>query len=180
MVKNLPANAGDTGNLGLILELERSGEGHGNPLQYSCLENPMNGEVWWATVHGVWKSQTPLSNFTFFHFLLQDFSQNGSQDCVQEWRFIWTFEWGNVYFQIHSRDYWQDATSPHYWMKGFIFLLITDWWVPQFPAIGASYVSWCSSEWVSMGIKGEEGRSHSLLVNLSLKHYPLILPYSLC
>ena len=42
MVKNLPANAGDTGDLGLILELERSGEGCGYPLQYSCLENPLN------------------------------------------------------------------------------------------------------------------------------------------
>ena len=45
------------------------GEGNGIPLQYSCLENPMDGEVWWATVHGVAKSQTRLSDFTFtFHF----------------------------------------------------------------------------------------------------------------
>ena len=40
-------------------------EGNGNPLQYSCLENPMGGEAWQATVHGVTKSQTQLSNFTF-------------------------------------------------------------------------------------------------------------------
>ena len=38
---------------------------NGNPLQYSCLENPMNGGAWWATVHGVAKSWTGLSNFTF-------------------------------------------------------------------------------------------------------------------
>ena len=38
------------------------GEGNGNPLQYSCLENPMGAEVWWATVHGVAKSWTPLSS----------------------------------------------------------------------------------------------------------------------
>ena len=45
------------------------GRGHGNPLQYSCLENPMDGGAWWATVHGVAKSQTRLSDFTFtFHF----------------------------------------------------------------------------------------------------------------
>ena len=45
------------------------GEGSGNPLQYSCLENPMDGGTWWATVHGVAKSQTRLSDFTFtFHF----------------------------------------------------------------------------------------------------------------
>ena len=51
-------------------ELEISiGEGNGNPLQYSCLENPMDGGAWWATVHGVGKSRTRLSNFTFtFHF----------------------------------------------------------------------------------------------------------------
>ena len=45
------------------------GEGNGTPLQYSCLENPMDGGAWWATVHGVAKSQTRLSDFTFtFHF----------------------------------------------------------------------------------------------------------------
>ena len=45
------------------------GKGNGNPLQYSCLENPMDGEAWWAAVHGVAKSRTRLSNFTFtFHF----------------------------------------------------------------------------------------------------------------
>ena len=65
-LKHLPCNAGD---LGLIPGSGRSpGEGNGNPLQYSCLENPMDGGAWWATVHGVTKSQTRLSNFTFFHF----------------------------------------------------------------------------------------------------------------
>ena len=53
MVKNLPANAG---NVGLIPRLERSpGEGNGNPLQYSCLENPMETGAWQAIVHGVVK-----------------------------------------------------------------------------------------------------------------------------
>ena len=61
IVKNLPASAGD---MGLIPGSERSsGEGNGNPLQYSCLENPMDiGGAWWATVHGVAKSRTGLSN----------------------------------------------------------------------------------------------------------------------
>ena len=46
-----------------------SGEGNSNPLQYSCLKNPMGGGTWEATVHGVAKSQTRLSDFTFtFHF----------------------------------------------------------------------------------------------------------------
>ena len=55
-VKNLPANAGDAN---LILGSGRSpGEGNGNPLQYSCLENPMDREAWRATVHGVTQSRT--------------------------------------------------------------------------------------------------------------------------
>ena len=45
------------------------GEGNGTPLQYSCLEHPMDGGAWWAAVHGVAKSRTRLSDFTFtFHF----------------------------------------------------------------------------------------------------------------
>jgi len=50
MIKNLPASAGDTRDLGLIPGLGRSpGVRNGNPLQYSCLENPMNRGIWWAT-----------------------------------------------------------------------------------------------------------------------------------
>ena len=56
--KESACNAGD---LGLIPGLGRSpGEGHGNPLQCSCLENPMDRGAWWATVHGITKSQTRL------------------------------------------------------------------------------------------------------------------------
>ena len=61
VVKNLPANAGDTRDVGFIPGSARSpGRGNGNPLQYSCLENPMDRGAWWATVHGVAKSQTGL------------------------------------------------------------------------------------------------------------------------
>ena len=53
-------------DLGLIPGSGRCpGEGNGNPLQYSCLENPMDGGAWWATVHGVAKIQTRLKDFTF-------------------------------------------------------------------------------------------------------------------
>ena len=59
VVKKLPANAGDARDADLIPGSGRSpGGGHGNPLQYSCLENPMDRGVWWATVHGVSKSWT--------------------------------------------------------------------------------------------------------------------------
>ena len=54
MVRNPPANAGDTGDAGLIPELGRSpGEGNGNPFQYSCLENPMDRGARWVIVHRV-------------------------------------------------------------------------------------------------------------------------------
>ena len=68
VVKNLPANAGDVREAGLIPGSGRSlGGGHGNPFQYSCLENPMGRGAWWATVYGVTKSQTQLSAHTHTH-----------------------------------------------------------------------------------------------------------------
>ena len=69
VVKNPPANAGDAV---LIPGLETSpGEGNGNPLQYSCLENPMDVEAWWA---GVAKSRTRLSDFTHSAFFMVQLS----------------------------------------------------------------------------------------------------------
>ena len=61
VVKNPPANAGDLRHVGSIPGLGRSpGGGHGNPLQYLCLENPMDREAWRATVHRVMQRQTRL------------------------------------------------------------------------------------------------------------------------
>ena len=61
-VKNLPANAGDTEDTGSVPGLGRSpGGGNGNPLQYSCLENPMDRGDWQSTVHRVSKRWTQLS-----------------------------------------------------------------------------------------------------------------------
>ena len=72
LVKNRPANAGDIRNSDSIPGLGRSpGGGHSNPLQYSCLENPLDRGAWWATVHGVAKRQTwvkGLSTHTPMHF----------------------------------------------------------------------------------------------------------------
>ena len=68
-VKNLLANTGDKRNMGAIPGLGRSpGEGHGNPLQYSYLENPMDRGAWQATVHRVLYSQTHIF-FMFFTYL---------------------------------------------------------------------------------------------------------------
>ena len=60
------ASVYNAGDLGSSPGLGRSpGEGNGNPLQYYCLENPTDRGAWWATVRGVAKSRTRLSNFTF-------------------------------------------------------------------------------------------------------------------
>ena len=65
VVKNLPANAGDTRDASSIPGSGRSpGGGHGDPLQSSCLENPMDRGAWWAIVHWVAKSWTRLSTNT--------------------------------------------------------------------------------------------------------------------
>ena len=71
--KESACKAGDLGSIpGWEDPLEKGiafpGEGNGNSLQYSCLENPMDGGAWWATVHRVAKSQTRLSDFTSLHF----------------------------------------------------------------------------------------------------------------
>ena len=65
------ASACSGGDPGSIPGLGRSpGEGNGNPLQYSCLKNSMDRGAWWATVHGVTKSRTRLSDFTLTHSIL--------------------------------------------------------------------------------------------------------------
>ena len=65
VVKNLPANAGDARVAGSVLKSGRSlGVGNGNPLQYTCLENPMDSGAWRATAHGVTKSWKPLKQLS--------------------------------------------------------------------------------------------------------------------
>ena len=65
VVKNLPVNTGDIRDVGLIPGLGRSpGGGHGNPLQYSCVENPMDRGAWRAAVHRVTQSQTGLKQLS--------------------------------------------------------------------------------------------------------------------
>ena len=69
-LKRLPASACNVGDLGSIPGSRRSpGEGNGNPLQYSCLENSMDGGAWWATVHAVTKNWTRLSDLIMNVFL---------------------------------------------------------------------------------------------------------------
>ena len=93
-VKASACNAGDSGS---IPELGRSpGEGNGNPLQYSCLENPLDGGAWWATVHRVTKSWTRLSDFTFtFHFHALE-KEMATHSSVLAWRIPGTGEPGGL------------------------------------------------------------------------------------
>ena len=78
------ASACNAGDLGSIPGLGRSpGEGNGNPLQYSCLKNPMDGGTWWATVHGVAKSRTRLKR------LSSSSSSASGEEPVQETSETW-------------------------------------------------------------------------------------------
>ena len=72
------------------------GEGNGTPLQYPCLENPMDGGAWWAAVHGVAKSRTRLSDFTFtFHFPALE-KEMATHSSVLAWRIPGTGEPGGL------------------------------------------------------------------------------------
>ena len=82
------------------MALQRCKEGNGHPLQYSCLENPMGGRAWWATVQGVVKSRTRLSDFTFtFHFHALE-KEMATHSSVLAWRIpgmeepLWTAIYG--------------------------------------------------------------------------------------
>jgi len=92
------ASAHNAQDPGSIPGLGRSpGEGNGNPLQYSCLENPMDEGAWWATVHGVTKSWTRLSHFTSLHYRVLECKSRKSRNTWsnrQIWP--WTIEWSRA------------------------------------------------------------------------------------
>ena len=87
-------------------------EGKGTPLQYSCLENPMDGGAWWATVHGVAKSRTWPSDFTFtFHFHALE-KEMATHSSVLAWRIPGTGErWAAVYGIAQSRTRLKQLSS---------------------------------------------------------------------
>ena len=92
-VKNSPANAGDNRDMGLISGLGRSpGGGHDNPLQYSCLENPMDRGAWWATVHGLHRIGHNRSELAWMHACIgvvgnQPEEPRLHQGTMSGWRF---------------------------------------------------------------------------------------------
>ena len=73
-----------------------SGEGDSTPLQYSCLENPMDGGAWWATVHGVAKRRTWLSDFTFTFYIHALEKEMATHSSVLAWRIPGTGEPGGL------------------------------------------------------------------------------------
>ena len=120
MVKNPPINAGDISDMGLIPESGRSpGGGHGNPLQYSYLENPRDRGAWWATVHGVTKSWTQvkqLSKQAYMYVYLIHFAVHlkQTQHCKST-----KFQWKNYLKTMVTpsdppRTLWQEDASSGY------------------------------------------------------------------
>ena len=90
-----------------------NGEGNGTPLQYSCLENPMDGGAWWAAVHGVTKSRTRLSDFTFtFHFHALE-KEMATHSSVPAWRIPGMGEPGGLpsMGSHRIRHYWSDLAA---------------------------------------------------------------------
>ena len=95
------------------------GEGNGTPLQYSCLENPMDGGAWWAAAHGVAKTRTRLSNFTFtFHFHALE-KEMATHSSVLAWRIPGTGEPGGLpSMRSHRVGHdWSDlAEAGRFWL----------------------------------------------------------------
>ena len=92
-------------------------EGNGTPLQYSCLENPMDGGAWWAAVHGVSKSQTQLSDFTFtFHFHALE-KEMATYSSVLAWSIPGTGETGELLSMgsHRVRHDWSDLAAAACW-----------------------------------------------------------------
>ena len=120
VVMNLPARAEDAGDMGSLLGLGRfPGGGNGNPLQYSCLENPKDTRAWRATVSGVAKSQTQLSMHTcntqkrIFHFQLQSICKS----------ILYSLFWKALGAQdlLDQRGFWKVGLFPgSYLASGFI------------------------------------------------------------
>ena len=111
------------------------GEGNGTPLQYSCLENPMDGGAWWAAVHGVAKSQKQLSDFTFtFHF--HALVEMVTHSSVLAWRVSGTAEPVELPFMgLHRVGHdWSDLAAAAAWrLWSFFGIVITS---PTLSVIG--------------------------------------------
>ena len=94
----------------LNVDVVLNGEGNGTPLQYSRLENPVDGGAWWAAVHGVAKSPTRLSEFTFtFHFHALE-KEMATHSSVLAWRIPGTGEPVGCHLWGHTESDTTEAT----------------------------------------------------------------------
>ena len=123
------------------------GEGDGTPLQYSCLENPMDGGAWWAAVHGVTKSRTRLSDFTFtftFHFHALE-KEMVTHSSVLAWRIPGTGPGGLPSMGSHRvRHDWSDLAAAEWSSNTFASCLeaMESW--PSLPFVSESGHNWAS------------------------------------
>ena len=111
------------------------GEGNGTPLQYSCLENPMDGGAWWAVVHGLAKSRAQLSDFTFtFHFAALE-KEMATHSSVLAWRIPGTgFScWIAVYGVAQSRTLLKQQMGEY----------LCD------SSLSSNLIKWCSLQWTA-------------------------------
>ena len=115
------------GNLGFhVLAIVNSAAG--TPLQYSCLENPMDGGAWWAAVHGVAQSRTRLSDFTFTFHLHALEKEMATHSSILAWRIPGTGEPGGLpSMRSHRvRHDWSDLAAA--WILGCMYLLNYRFW----------------------------------------------------
>ena len=118
------------------------------PLQYSCLENPMDGGAWWAAVHGVAKSQTWLSDFTFtFHCHALE-KEMATHSSVLAWRIPGTGEPGGaaVYGVTRSqtRLKWLSSNSIHACLRNWCFLV----WILMLSNFKLQVCLWATKGWI--------------------------------
>ena len=100
-VKNLPASAGDIRESDSIPGSGRSlGGGHSNPFKYSCLENPMDREAWWATVQGVAKSWTQLKQLSMHTCLAATMLDNEDQDIPSSHKVLLGLRTGSLISRV--------------------------------------------------------------------------------
>ena len=116
MAQRVKASARNVGNPGLILGLGKSpGEGNGNPLQYSCLGNPKDRGTWWATVHGITKSRTQLSDFSslFVYIKAPAISVTGNiMNVYISWLVTDILTTAGLSVQEHGTQFWSSGPFP--------------------------------------------------------------------